>query len=961
MKKITLVAVCILILNSLIAQVPKSFKYQAVVRDAAGNLIQNKFIDLKISILQDQDNGIPVYSEVWEKYSTNEYGLVSVEVGKGTPSGGSFDNIIWGMHTYYLKVELDINAQKEYVLMGTSQIQSVPYALYATDVLHNDDADADPTNEIQDLQLIDNVLTITKNSNPTSVNLSKYIGLDTDEQTLSLQKIGNSVQLSIVRGNTVSFDQPTDFVSKTSGGTFLGPINSTNIVGSGILSLQGNFTLSGTSPVQLTTSGSTNLNLPTSGTLATQDWVSQNISSSHALSNGNIWVGLDNKATAMPANGLGQFLIGNGTGIGSYPISGDASVSQTGVLSLSSLHPGPTQYKIVNIDNKGRVISGLNPNTLAGYGITDGLTTSLSSGNIFIGNSSNIASQVTISGDVTLSNAGVITLSSIVSSGLYTRVNVDSKGRVTFGDNPKTLSEMGILDGITKSLNNKNILIGDANNLASQVVISGDATLTNDGTLNLAVTGISPGTYKSVTVDSKGRILLGSNPTTLGGYGIVDAMSTSHPANAIAASDITNWNTTTWSEIASKPTTLGGFGITDGMSTLHPANVITAADITNWNTTSWSEITNKPNTIADYGITDAMSTSHPANGITLLDIANWNTTSWSEITNTPTTLLGYGISDAMKTSHPANAITNVDITNWNTTDWTEITTNPFSFVSVSPNQLIRYNSSTSRWENWTPNFLTASTEGDPIFTAWNRSTGISVTASQVSDFQTGVTNNAAVVLNTAKISYPGTDATKLAGIQTGAEVNVNADWNAISGDAQILNNPFTFASPANNQLIHYNSTSLKWENFTFNEADPTFTAWNRSTGISITASQVSDFQTGVTNNAAVVLNTAKISYPGADATKLAGIQTGAEVNVNADWNAISGDAQIMNKPTTFSGFGITNDQLTTLNITQTLKLTPSTILRADGTGNEGDIYIYEDGLGNRHIYCYLNAVWKQLD
>jgi uncharacterized Zn-binding protein involved in type VI secretion len=53
----------------------------------------------------------------------------------------------------------------------------------------------------------------------------------------------------------------------------------------------------------------------------------------------------------------------------------------------------------------------------------------------------------------------------------------------------------------------------------------------------------------------------------------------------------------------------------------------------------------------------------------------------------------------------------------------------------------------------------------------------------------------------------------------------------------------------------------------------------------------------VAANSAVVANTAKNSYPTADASKLAGIAAGAEVNVNADWTATSGDAQILNKPT----------------------------------------------------------------
>jgi uncharacterized protein (TIGR02145 family) len=101
----------------------------------------------------------------------------------------------------------------------------------------------------------------------------------------------------------------------------------------------------------------------------------------------------------------------------------------------------------------------------------------------------------------------------------------------------------------------------------------------------------------------------------------------------------------------------------------------------------------------------------------------------------------------------------------------------------------------------------------------------------------------------------------------------------------------------------------------YTETDPIFGAWNKSTDISITASQVSDFQTNVTNNSAVLANTAKNSYPTADATKLAGIAAGAEVNVNVDWNAATGDAKILNKPTTITGYGITDAVNTTGNQT----------------------------------------------
>jgi len=104
------------------------------------------------------------------------------------------------------------------------------------------------------------------------------------------------------------------------------------------------------------------------------------------------------------------------------------------------------------------------------------------------------------------------------------------------------------------------------------------------------------------------------------------------------------------------------------------------------------------------------------------------------------------------------------------------------------------------------------TETDPVFSAWNKSLGISITSSQVSNFSSTVSAVPSVVTNTAKNTYPAADAAKLAGIEAGAEVNVNADWNATSGDAMILNKPSTSGirapvNPAANSLICFDGTN----------------------------------------------------------------------------------------------------------------------------------------------------------
>ncbi|MGE5087207.1 MAG: tail fiber domain-containing protein, partial [Bacillota bacterium] len=72
------------------------------------------------------------------------------------------------------------------------------------------------------------------------------------------------------------------------------------------------------------------------------------------------------------------------------------------------------------------------------------------------------------------------------------------------------------------SLTTGKFWVGDGSGKAAEVSLSGDATIASTGALTLASVGTS-GTYKSVTVDSKGRVLSGTNPTTVSGYGITDA------------------------------------------------------------------------------------------------------------------------------------------------------------------------------------------------------------------------------------------------------------------------------------------------------------------------------------------------------------------------------------------------------------------------------------------------------
>ena len=113
---------------ALLAQTPQALKYQAVARDGIGNVLTNRAVSFRISILQGSASGSTTYSETHSK-TTNGFGLVDLEIGHGTPVSGSFSGINWGSTVYFVKVEMDPNGGSSYLLMGTSQLLSVPYAL----------------------------------------------------------------------------------------------------------------------------------------------------------------------------------------------------------------------------------------------------------------------------------------------------------------------------------------------------------------------------------------------------------------------------------------------------------------------------------------------------------------------------------------------------------------------------------------------------------------------------------------------------------------------------------------------------------------------------------------------------------------------------------------------------------------------------------------------------------------
>jgi len=129
MKKLLLLLIGIIACISLFAQVPNAFKYQAVARDASGELIVNQSVGLQISLLQGSSTGPAIYTETHVDTSNN-YGLINLEIGNGT-STDDFSAIDWSNGPYFLQIEIDLSGGIDYQLIGTSQLLSMPYALHA--------------------------------------------------------------------------------------------------------------------------------------------------------------------------------------------------------------------------------------------------------------------------------------------------------------------------------------------------------------------------------------------------------------------------------------------------------------------------------------------------------------------------------------------------------------------------------------------------------------------------------------------------------------------------------------------------------------------------------------------------------------------------------------------------------------------------------------------------------------
>jgi hypothetical protein len=164
MKRLFAIMAVVILTASLFAQSPQKISYQAVIRNSTDQLVTNHEVGMRVSILQGSPTGTEVYKEMYNPNpQTNANGLVTLEIGGGIPLTGTFTGIDWSAGSYYIKTETDPTGGTSYTITGTSQLLSVPYALYSK----NAETVKTNANLTGMVTSVGNVTTIVNNANLT--------------------------------------------------------------------------------------------------------------------------------------------------------------------------------------------------------------------------------------------------------------------------------------------------------------------------------------------------------------------------------------------------------------------------------------------------------------------------------------------------------------------------------------------------------------------------------------------------------------------------------------------------------------------------------------------------------------------------------------------------------------------------------------------------------------------------
>lgn len=644
----------------------QQLNYQAIARNANGVALTFRDVGIRLSIRDGSANGSIVYSET-RNVRTNQFGLFTVVIGSPGASNvlGSMASINWISGNKYLQVEIDPEGGNNYFQAGASQLQAVPYALFANAAYPVGPAGGDllgstypnpiiaplavttpkianqtvTTPKIADLNITtaklanqsitnpkiqDNTIANIKlvNSKVTLNGLTLNLG---DAQDFSIGRNGTDVNIVSV-GTTHTFNFPdasivnrgllnssdfsnfnTAYTSRITGLTTTGSIGPATLSGNVLNIPNYSYTLPAASATTLggiipganitNTSGTISITsnnvinalgsqtanrflvapngangLPTFREMATGD-IPDNIVTNSKLANSSINIGTTNIPLGTTANTLlGLTSVTSGAFVG--PLTGNASTASTwanqrtlsltgdvtytsnpfdgsanttGVATLANsgvtagIYGAANSIPIITVDAKGRLTS-VSTNLISGVST---LGSSLNSGNIIVGSAANIAAQVTMTGDVTITNTGVTGIGNGKVTDAMLAPGITDGKLATIS----TLGKVANSATTATEFNTPNTIVsrdGSGNFTAGNIT----ANLTGNVTGTAAnVTGIVLGANGGTGVPNSGRTMtLGGNVVTAGDLTTAGAFATT--LTSTGATNVTLPTTGTLSTLA---------------------------------------------------------------------------------------------------------------------------------------------------------------------------------------------------------------------------------------------------------------------------------------------------------------------------------------------------------------------------------------------------------------------------
>lgn len=222
MKKICVIIVAALFVANVWAQSPQKMSYQLVIRDANGKLISNHVVGIKISILQGSASGNAVYTEI-QTPTTNNNGLISIEIG-----GTALNVVNWANGPYFMKTETDPTGGSNYTISATSQLLSVPYALYAKTAANGFSGNYnDLINKPATISMPANIVPRTAmRGQQLSVSFSGGDDLSFSQSSSSCPKLYADVQLSFTpSSSTIVFIQGSPVIFYAGSPTIITPVD----------------------------------------------------------------------------------------------------------------------------------------------------------------------------------------------------------------------------------------------------------------------------------------------------------------------------------------------------------------------------------------------------------------------------------------------------------------------------------------------------------------------------------------------------------------------------------------------------------------------------------------------------------------------------------------------------------------------------------------------------------------